>query len=121
MAFGGARCQLVVRVLPVSLDLLSLHVPFAPMAFVSWFSTSAALGQQNVSHFEIAIVNQGLIPPQVGKKAKAQLEDEYQESGCRTSSQVICNSFAGLLASLLWGALFVPDFPVLLRGRFPRL
>jgi Integral membrane protein DUF92 len=46
---------------------------------------------------------------QDGKHIKAQREEGYQESGNRTGWQVFCNSFAGLVACILWTALFVPD------------
>ena len=45
----------------------------------------------------------------VGKSRKAQLEEGHQEAGYRTASQVLCNSFTALFATLLWSASFVPD------------
>jgi hypothetical protein len=44
----------------------------------------------------------------VGKQLKVKLEDGHQEAGYRTAWQVLCNSFAAFVASVLWGAMFVP-------------
>src|SRR5882762_5459322 len=45
----------------------------------------------------------------VGKSRKAQLEEGHQEAGYRSATQVYCNSFSALLATLLWSAAFVPN------------
>lgn len=45
----------------------------------------------------------------VGKSRKAQLEEGHQEAGYRSASQVFCNSFSALIATLLWSASFVPN------------
>jgi len=45
----------------------------------------------------------------VGKSRKAQLEEGHQEAGYRNATQVFCNSFSALIATLLWSAAFVPE------------
>jgi len=43
-----------------------------------------------------------------GKKRKAQLEDGYQDTGYRSGTQVLCNSFTAFVASGLWCIAFAP-------------
>ena len=55
----------------------------------------------------------------VGKELKARLEEGHQEAGNRTGMQVLCNAFSAFVASLVWGAMFVPDsFAALLLGEY---
>jgi len=44
-----------------------------------------------------------------GKALKATLEDGFHEAGYRSAWQVLCNSFAALMATLVWSVLFAPN------------
>lgn len=44
-----------------------------------------------------------------GKKRKAQLEEGFQDSGYRTGWQVLCNSIAAFIASIIWSVTFTPN------------
>ncbi|KAI6099860.1 integral membrane protein DUF92-domain-containing protein [Pisolithus thermaeus] len=43
------------------------------------------------------------------KKRKAQLEEGFQDAGYRTGWQVLCNSIAAFIASVVWSATFAPN------------
>ncbi|KAI6008703.1 integral membrane protein DUF92-domain-containing protein [Pisolithus orientalis] len=44
-----------------------------------------------------------------GKKRKAQLEEGFQDAGYRTGWQVLCNSIAAFIASIIWSVTFTPN------------
>jgi len=44
-----------------------------------------------------------------GRLRKSQLEEGYHEAGYRSAWQVLCNSFAAFIASILWNCLFASD------------
>ena len=43
-----------------------------------------------------------------GKSLKSVLEDGFHEAGYRSAWQVLCNSFAAFIATVIWSALFAP-------------
>ncbi|KIJ67257.1 hypothetical protein HYDPIDRAFT_84225 [Hydnomerulius pinastri MD-312] len=44
-----------------------------------------------------------------GKQRKAQLEQGFQDAGYRTGWQVLCNSLAAFVASIIWSVTFTPS------------
>ncbi|KAL4071982.1 integral membrane protein DUF92-domain-containing protein [Scleroderma citrinum] len=44
-----------------------------------------------------------------GKKRKAQLEEGFQDAGYRNGWQVLCNSIAAFIATVLWSVTFAPN------------
>jgi hypothetical protein len=43
-----------------------------------------------------------------GKSLKATLEEGFHEAGYRSAWQVLCNSFAAFIATVIWSVLFAP-------------
>jgi hypothetical protein len=43
-----------------------------------------------------------------GKSLKATLEEDFHEAGYRSAWQVLCNSFAAFIATVMWSVLFAP-------------
>jgi uncharacterized membrane protein len=84
----------------------------SPSGALAAFFTGIAMLSPPMQSFGISLIVFYLVgsrATKVGKGRKAQLEEGHQEAGYRTASQVFCNSFSALIATLLWSAAFVPD------------
>lgn len=57
-----------------------------------------------------------------GKEMKRRLEEGYDEGGYRSGWQVLSNSIGGLVAAVLWNAVFVPwSLQATLLGKWIRV
>ena len=84
----------------------------SPSGAVAAFVTGVIMLSPPLKSFGISLIVFYLVgsrATKVGKSRKAQLEEGHQEAGYRNATQVYCNSFSALLATLLWSAAFVPD------------
>jgi len=84
----------------------------SPSGALAAFFTGVTMLSPPLRSFGISLIIFYLIgsrATKVGKTRKAQLEEGHQEAGYRNASQVFCNSFSALIATLLWSAAFVPN------------
>lgn len=84
----------------------------SPSGALAAFFTGVTMLSPPLRSFGISLIIFYLIgsrATKVGKSRKAQLEEGHQEAGYRDASQVFCNSFSALIATLLWSAAFVPN------------
>ncbi|KAJ8581948.1 hypothetical protein M405DRAFT_854696 [Rhizopogon salebrosus TDB-379] len=85
----------------------SLSFSGAVTAFVVGFSI-LAVPVRTIGITLIVFYLIGSRATKYGKKRKAQLEDGYQDTGHRSGTQVLCNSFTAFIASGLWCTAFAP-------------
>jgi len=84
----------------------------SPSGALAAFFTGVTMLSPPLRSFGISLIIFYLVgsrATKVGKSLKAQLEEGHQEAGYRSASQVLCNSFSALIATLLWSASFVPN------------
>lgn len=84
----------------------------SPSGAAAAFFTGVVMLSPPLKAFGISLIVFYLIgsrATKVGKSRKAKLEEGHQEAGYRSATQVYCNSFSALLATILWSAAFVPD------------
>ena len=84
----------------------------SPSGALAAFFTGVTMLSPPLRSFGISLIIfylAGSRATKIGKGRKAQLEEGHQEAGYRSASQVFCNSFSALIATLLWSATFVPD------------
>jgi len=113
MAFNVSDIPLVTTLIAA---LLAGHGwrkrSLSPSGALAAFFTAVTMMSQPLRSFGISLIIFYLIgsrATKVGKSRKAQLEEGHQEAGHRNASQVFCNSFSALAATLLWSAAFVPN------------
>jgi len=84
----------------------------SPSGALAAFFTGMTMLSPPLRSFGISLIIFYLVgsrATKVGKSRKAQLEEGHQAAGYRNASQVFCNSFSALIATLLWSAAFVPE------------
>jgi len=112
MMFNLSDVQLVPLLVSAGLAAHgSRKKSLSPSGAIAAFFTAFFMLSIPVRTFGVSLIVFYLIgsrATKVGKNLKAQLEEGHQAAGYRTATQVFCNSFSALIASILWSASFVP-------------